>query len=202
MEKLYKDVYFMVEEYDKILDESNKKWEEVHKLKPKRMDEAEFSNLIIDTRFTRKLIKEFLADNPYKCKNLIYSGANKEFLYEYVSNIDNNKLTLQQKCILEDLHNIRKSKHFPYVYDSEICDIRIITIDMYDKLINKFDKKEEFTYEEKDRFILEEDGSYIAIDNTSGEMWVEKFKDKDLAERYLRGEDIDELDEEENKDEI
>jgi hypothetical protein len=37
---------------------------------------------------------------------------------------------------------------------------------------------------------------YIAIDNSTSNMWVEEFLEKETAERYLKGENIDKLREE------
>ncbi len=193
MDKLFEKIYSSIEKFDKMVDDSKKEWENIHKLKPKEMDEAEFNNLIINSRFTKKLINEFNANDPYKCKGLIYAGANKEYFYNYVSKLDNSKLTFEQKKLLEDLHNIRKQKYFPYVYDNEICDIRKITKVEYEKLLKKLESNEKFTFEEQDKFILQDENYYIAIDNSSGKMWVEEFKSKERAERYLHGENIDKL---------
>lgn len=193
MDKLFEKIYSSVETYDQMLDDSKKKWEEVHQLKPKGMDDGEFNNLIINSRFTRKLINEFIANNPYKCKELIYAGANKEYLYNYVSRIDNSKLSVEQKELIEDLHNIRRQKNFPYAYDDEISDVRKITKDEYKKLLDKLENKEDFTFEEQDKFVLKDSNYYIAIDNSSGNMWVEEFKNQERAERYLHGEEIDKL---------
>ena len=197
MDVLFEKIYSSVEKYDQMINDSNKEWEKIHKLKPKEMNEAFFNDLIINSRFTRKLIDEFNANNPYKCKSLIYSGANKEYLYKYVSKLENSELSLEQKELLEDLHNVRRQKYFPYVYDSEISDVREISKEEYEKLLKKLDNKEKFTYEEQDKFILKEDNHYIAIDNSSGNMWVEEFNSKDRAERFIHGEDIDKLREEE-----
>ena len=45
---------------------------------------------------------------------------------------------------------------------------------------------------------------YIAIDNSTSDMWVEEFSKKEIAERYLRGENINKLREKEmiGEDEI
>jgi len=102
------------------------------------------------------------------------------------------------------LHNIKREKHFPYTYDREICDIRTITQEEYDKLLNKFDNNEEFSFEEQDCFLIKDSNStrYVAVDNTTSNMWTEEFLEKRFAERYLRGEDIEKLREEECKYEV
>ena len=39
-----------------------------------------------------------------------------------------------QGWILEDLHNIKKEKHFPYIHDKEISDPKLITTEEFNKL--------------------------------------------------------------------
>lgn len=200
LEKLYSEIA----KYDTLILEAQEKWKELHKLKPIDMDEIKFQDMIQQVRLDNQLIDNFLNNEPLKCKTLIYRGANKEYLYNYVSKIDSKKLTLTQGWLLEDLRNIKREKHFPYTYDREISDIRIITKEEYDKLLNKFNNKETFTYDEEDCFLLKDsnDGRYVAVDNTTGNMWTEDFLEKEYAERYLKGEELDKLREEERKYEV
>lgn len=199
-EKLYSEIA----KYDTLILEAQEKWKDIHKLKPNYMDEIKFQDMIQQARLDNQLIDNFLKNEPLKCKTLIYRGANKEYLYNYVLKIDSKKLTLTQGWLLEDLRNIKREKHFPYTYDGEISDIRIITKEEYDKLLNKFNNKEAFTFDEEDCFLLKDskDGRYVAVDNTTGNMWTEDFLEKEYAERYLRGEDLDKLREEEPKYEV
>ncbi|WP_304683089.1 hypothetical protein [uncultured Clostridium sp.] len=194
------DLHYEIEKYDFTLEENLQQWETIKKLKPKEMNELIFQNMIQQARLDNKMISSFDNNNVLQCKNLIYMGANKQYLYDYVSGIGGRKLTMVQGWLLEDLHNIRKEKHYPYVYDREISDIRIINKNEYKTLLDKFEKKEEFSFDEKDCFLLEEyeDGRkmYIAIDNSTSNMWVEEFLEKETAERYLKGENIDKLREE------
>ena len=193
-----------IAKYDTLILEAQEKWKDIHKLKPSYMDEIKFQEMIQQARIDNQLIDNFLNNDPLKCKTLIYRGANKEYLYNYVSKIDSKKLTLTQGWLLEDLRNIKREKHFPYTYDGEISDIRIITKEEYDKLLNKFNNKETFSFDEEDCFLLKgsNDGRYVAVDNTTGNMWTEDFLEKEYAERYLRGEDLDKLREEERKYEV
>ena len=194
------DLHYEIEKYDFTLEENLQQWETIKKLKPKEMNELIFQNMIQQARLDNKMISSFDNNNVLQCKNLIYMGANKQYLYDYVSGIGGRKLTMVQGWLLEDLHNIRKEKHYPYLYDREISDIRIINKNEYKTLLDKFEKKEEFSFDEKDCFLLEEyeDGRkmYIAIDNSTSNMWVEEFLEKETAERYLKGENIDKLREE------
>lgn len=83
-------------------------------------------------------------------------------------------------------------------------EIKTITKEQFDKLLDKLNNHEEFTSEEKDRFLLMDDTeeNFVAIDNNTGNMWTEEFKEKEYAVRYLQGEGIDKLRDEECKYEI
>ena len=199
-EKNIRELHSKLASYDLLMEETQKQWREIHNLKPEEMSDLEFQDFIQQIRLDNKLIDSFLKDDPYKCKSLIYEGANKDYLYKYVLNSE-IKLSIVQKCLLQDLHNTRRERHFPYVYDREICDTRTITKEKYDELLSKFNNKEKFTFDELDCFLLENSNNqkYIALDNTTGNMWTEEFKEKEYAERYLKGERIENLREEESK---
>ena len=83
-------------------------------------------------------------------------------------------------------------------------DIKTITEKEFNILIEKLNNQEEFTDEEKQSFLMvdKKDDSFIAIDNRNGNMWTEEFKEKEYAIRYLQGEEIDKLRDEECKYEI
>lgn len=198
------NLHTKLDSYDLLIEEAQEQWKEIHRLKPKDMNDLEFQNIIQQTRLDNQLIDNFLKNDPLKCKALIYRGANKEYLYNYVSKKDGWNLTPIQDWLLQDLHNLKKEKHFPYAYDREISDIRTITQEEYNKLLNKFDNDEEFSFDEQDCFLLKESNNekYIAVDNTTSNMWTEDFLEKEFAERYLRGEDIEKLREEERKYEV
>lgn len=191
------ELHSKVERYDLIIEEEQQQWEEIKQLKPKEMSELTFQSIIQQVRLDNMMISNFNKNEALKCKNWIYRGANKQYLYNYVSKIDSRSLTMVQSWLLEDLHNIRKEKNFPFTYDREISDVRVITKTEYERLLEKLERKEEFTFDEKDYFLLEDEDNegkmYIAIDNTSSEMWVEEFFERNSAERYLKGENIDKL---------
>lgn len=197
------NLHSKLDSYDLLIEEAQQQWKELHKLKPKGMNELQFQNLIQQTRLDNNMINAFLRDDPYKCKNLIYRGAEKAYLYTYAST-SNMKLSNIQQCLLQDLQSVRREKHFPYVYDREISDTRTITKEEYDKLLNKFDNKEKFTFDEQDCFLVIDSNKerFIAVDNTTSNMWTEEFIKKELAIRYLKGEDIEKLREEESKFEV
>ena len=189
------ELHFEIAKYDSSLEESQQQWEKIKQLKPKEMNELTFQDMIQQARLDNMLISAFNKNEALQCKQLIYRGANKQYLYDCVSKIDGGNLTMIQDWLLQDLYNIRKQKHFPYIYDREISDVRTISKNDYKSLLDKFEKKEEFTSDEKDYFLLEDEENgkkmYIAIDNSSSDMWVEEFSEKENAERYLKGENID-----------
>ena len=189
------ELHFEIAKYDSSLEESQQQWEKIKQLKPKEMNELTFQDMIQQARLDNMLISAFNKNEALQCKELIYRGANKQYLYDCVSKIDGGNLTMIQDWLLQDLYNIRKQKHFPYIYDREISDVRTISKNDYKSLLEKFEKKEEFTSDEKDYFLLEDEENgkkmYIAIDNSSSDMWVEEFSEKENAERYLKGENID-----------
>lgn len=192
-----RDLHFKLEHYDQGKEDIEKKWDEIHKLKPDNMNELEFQDLIQQARLNNKLIKSFEKNEMLECKQLIYRGASKNILYDYVSKDLRHVVTKQQACLLEDLRNIKRQKNFPYTYDRQISDPRIIKKEEYDRLLGKLEKKEEFSFDEQDCYLLEDEGVYITVDNTSSEMFVEEFKNRDKAVRYLRGESLDKLRDEE-----
>ena len=189
------ELHFEIAKYDSSLEESQQQWEKIKQLKPKEMNELTFQDMIQQARLDNMLISAFNKNEALQCKELIYRGANKQYLYDCVSKIDGGNLTMIQDWLLQDLYNIRKQKHFPYIYDREISDVRTISKNDYKSLLDKFEKKKEFTSDEKDYFLLEDEENgkkmYIAIDNSSSDMCVEEFSEKENAERYLKGENID-----------
>lgn len=82
--------------------------------------------------------------------------------------------------------------------------IKIITKEQFNRLIDKLNNYEEFTNEEKNCFLIidEKNNSFVAIDNRTENMWTEEFEEKEYAIRYLQGEEIDKLRDEECKYEV
>lgn len=60
-----------------------------------------------------------------------------------------------------------------------------ITPEELSVLASKHDKKEKFECEEKQLFICENKDRYIAIDNTTGDLFVEDFRIEDDAIIWL-----------------
>lgn len=195
-------LYIRIKKYDEMILKSQKLWEEINKMKPEEMNFLDFQDLIKQARLDNDLIDKFYAEEPLNCKSLIYRGANKEYLYQCVSSINNNLLTEIQQKLLDDLHNKKREKNFPYTYDRKILDLREISKEEYDRLLNKMDNKEQFSYDELDYFLLNDSKRFIAVDNGTGKMWTEEFKEREKAVRYLQGESIDKLRDEECKYEI
>lgn len=191
------ELHFRIKRYDIEQISLEKRWNDIRNLKPDEMDELEFQRKIQQARLDNKLIDYFQNNNALECKRAIYQGANKEYLYKYVSQFPSEKLSMIQHWLLEDLHNTKKEKNFPYTYDRKISDPKLIQKEDFEKLLKKFEKNEEFSSDEKDYYLLKEDEFYIAIDNTTGEMYVEEFKSKEKAEKYLQGESLDKLRDEE-----
>lgn len=102
----------------------------------------------------------------------------------------------------QEITENEKSKEEKEIIKSE--NIKIITKEQFDRLIDKLNNHEEYTTEEKDCFLIldETDNNFVAIDNRSGNMWTEEFKEKEYAIRYLQGEEIDKLRDEECKYEV
>ena len=194
-----------IKEYDKKQEELNKEWESLHDLKPKDMNEHDFQRLIQKARYETKqenldkeMIDNFVKQNPTKVKEYIYKGADKFKLYDYAEKTEGKNLTMIQGWILEDLHNIKKEKHFPYIHDKEISDPKLITTEEFNKLYEKYENDIEFTNDELDYFLIKyDDGTYTAINNTSGNLYTEDFSSLKSATRYLQGISLYEIREEE-----
>ena len=93
------ELHFEIAKYDSSLEESQQQWEKIRQLKPKE---------ILDNM----LISDFNKNEALQCKELIYRGANKQYLYDCVSKIDGGNLTMIQDWLLQDLYNIRKQSIF------------------------------------------------------------------------------------------
>lgn len=208
---LFEDLKEKIKEYDKHAKDLYKEWQEIENLKPKNMDFLEFQRLLQKARYEikqsnldSKMIGNFIHNNPLKVKEYIYKGANKCALYDYVENTNSWNRTMVQQWILEDLYNTKKEKNYPYEHDNEISDPETITIKEFDELFRKFEQMENragnlFNEEEMNFFLLKEGNSWTAINNLSGNLYTETFKSRNLALRFLEGEDLDILREEESR---
>ena len=103
---------------------------------------------------------------------------------------------------LESLSEEEALSYYDSILEHEITEYKSITTEEFDKLFEKYKKGEEFNKDELDKFLYKFDGGYTAIDNTYGNLFTEDFKDRNIALRYLAGEDLDKLREEECKYEV
>ena len=88
-------------------------------------------------------------------------------------------------------------------YEKCILDKKTISKEKFDELFKKFESNAKFDEEELNTFLIKyEDGCYTAIDNTTGKLYTEDFKTKENAIRYINGEDIDTIRDDECKYEI
>ena len=74
------NLHSKLDSYDLLIEEAQQQWKELHKLKPKGMNELQFQNLIQQTRLDNNMINAFLRDDPYKCKNLIYRNSERDII--------------------------------------------------------------------------------------------------------------------------
>lgn len=95
------------------------------------------------------------------------------------------------------LQNMNKEESFYNPNNKTTINYKEISKDEFNKLYEKFDKKQDFTKEEMGFFLIEENGIYTAIDNSYGNLFTEDFKEKALALRYLSKEGLDKLRDEE-----
>lgn len=216
MSDLEKILREKIKEYDEKRKELDSEWKKIESLKPKNMNHLEFGKLLQQARYEtkqsnldREMIDNFIHNNPLKVKEWIYKGANKCVLYDYDQEVNKNSFnrTMIQQGLLEDLYNIKEEKNYPYEYDNEISDPKTITEEEFNKLFKKFETMENgaentFTIEEMDLFLLKDGNSYVAINNLSGNLYTEDFNERNLALRFLEGEDLDELRAEECKYEV
>lgn len=215
--KIFNKLKEEIKEYDIERERLDLKWEKIQKDITPGLDYLVYNNLVMRARYETKqsnldieMLNAFEHNNPLDVKYWIHKGADKQKLYDNIAHLHskNDSLTMIQTWLLEDLHNIKKEKHYPYTYDREISDPKIITKGEFDRLYKKFEKYEKtgvntFTDDEMDKFIIKyDDEFYSCIDNTSGHLYTEDFKDRNLAVRYLQGESIDKLRDEECKYEV
>lgn len=213
--KIFNKLKEEIKEYDIEKEKLDKKWKKIQNDIIPGLDYFVYNDLVMRARYETKqsnldieMLNAFKHNNPLDVKHWIHKGADKQKLYDYVHNNKNDSLTIIQGWLLEDLHNIKKEKYYPYTYDREISDPRIITKEIFNLLYKKFDKYEQtgintFTDDEMDKFIIMyDDKTCSCVDNTSGHLYIEDFNDIILGIRYLQGESIDKLRDEECKYEI
>lgn len=185
-----------IREYDVSQEQLAKEWQRIQDLKPKDMDFHQFNRLLQEARYEtkqhnldREMVDNFRFQNPIKVKEWIYKGADKFKLYEYAESLGGERLSRVQAWILEDLHNIKKEKHFPYIYDRDIEDPRILRKKDFDKLLQKLETKKEFLDDEKDIYLIEYDENtkyFTTVDNTTEELFTEDFNSLKNAVEFIK----------------
>lgn len=71
---------------------------------------------------------------------------------------------------------------FKYFFNNSIYEI---DNEEFEKLLKIHDEHKNYTCEQKQLFIMFNDNKYIAVDNTTGEFYVEEFRSLSAALAYL-----------------
>ena len=87
-------------------------------------------------------------------------------------------------------------------YEKSIIVENTIDENRFNELFKKFEINTKFEEDELRTFLIKYDDGYTAIDNTTGKLYTEDFKTKESAIRYINGEDIDSIRDDECKYEI
>lgn len=201
--KLYGTLLNKVQEYAKIKIKQEELQIKLKNLKneicnilPSNISKDNFNTIINNIRYDyhskinidnreNNLLKSFKQNNIDLCNIYINKGVSPNKIFQYIKNVGYNNLCLTQQ---EFFYKNFKPK--------------VITKEQFDVLYKKFENKEEFTKEELGKFLIEDDGIYTVIDNISGHLYTEDFYNKTMALRYLNGEGIDKLRDEEYRYEI
>lgn len=163
---------------------------------PSNISKENFSNLINEIRYdyhakdnieNRKInmLNAFKQNNIKLCDIYLNKGVSPDKIFQYIRNVGYNNLCLDQQEFF--------NKHFK---------VKLIAKEEFNNLYQKFENKQAFVKEELGKFLMKENETYTAINNTSGNLYTEDFKNKTIALRYLNGEGIDKLRYEECRYEI
>lgn len=87
-------------------------------------------------------------------------------------------------------------------YENSIIVENTIDENRFNELFKKFESNTKFEEDELRTFLIKYDDGYTAIDNTTGKLYTEDFKTKESAIRYINGDDIDTIRDDECKYEI
>ncbi|MBS5863367.1 MAG: hypothetical protein KIC54_01595 [Clostridium sp.] len=201
--KLYNSLLDKIKSYDEIkirqeeLQTKLKKIEnQILNMIPNNISKENFSNLINEIRYDYhekdnienreiNMLNAFKQNNIKLCNTYLTKGVSPDKIFQYIRNVGYNNFCLDQQEFF--------NKNFKP---------KVITKEQFDVLYKKFENKQAFTKEELGNFLIKENGIYTAIDNTSGNLFTEDFKDRTLALRYLNGEGIEKLRDEECRYEI
>ena len=104
------------------------------------------------------------------------------------------KATEDDKKIMEETLeslNLNLSEEKKYSFDEKKFPIKYISNEEYVELLNSGEGKGGFfnKFEPKGLFILKEGDVFVAIDNSTGDCWVEEFDTEEEAKEYLEGRD-------------
>lgn len=180
-------------DYKKVLKETCK--EIGFELKDFNKNHYDFSAVLQNKK--NKLFYYISVSDVRGCKN---EWANR-LLYRTMKNEKDWTGGTNYYCKLVDLEEklISLNKN----YEKCILDKKNISKEKFDELLKKFESNAKFDEEELNTFLIKyEDGCYTAIDNTTGKLYTEDFKTKESAIRYINGEDIDTIRDDECKYEI
>lgn len=163
---------------------------------PSNISKENFSNLINEIRYDyhakdnienreMNMLNAFKQNNIKLCDTYLNKGVSLDKIFQYIRNVGYNNFCLDQQEFF--------NKNFK---------VKLIIKEQFNNLYQKFENKQSFVKEELGKFLMKENEIYTTIDNRFGNLHTEDFKDRILALRYLNGEGIDKLRDEECRYEI
>lgn len=200
---IYNSLLDKVKSYDetKIKQEElqtklNKIENQILNMIPSNISKENFSNLINEIRYDYhakdnrenreiNMLNAFKQNNIKLCNIYLNKGVSPDRIFQYIRNVGYNNFCLDQQEFF--------NKYFK---------VKLITKEEFNNLYQKFENKQSFVKEELGKFLMKENEIYTTIDNRFGNLHTEDFKDRILALRYLNGEGIDKLRDEECRYEI
>lgn len=87
-------------------------------------------------------------------------------------------------------------------FEKNIIDENTIDEEKFNSLYNKFENNIKFEEDELKMFVIKNENCYTVIDNKNGKLYTEDFSEKEYAIRYIKGEGIDSIRDDERKYEI
>lgn len=200
---IYNSLLDKVKSYDetKIKQEElqtklNKIENQILNMIPSNISKENFSNLINEIRYDYhakdnrenreiNMLNAFKQNNIKLCNIYLNKGVSPDRIFQYIRNVGYNNFCLDQQEFF--------NKYFK---------VKLITKEEFNNLYQKFENKQSFVKEELGKFLMKENEIYTTIDNRFGNLHTEDFKDRIFALRYLNGEGIDKLRDEECRYEI
>lgn len=157
---------------------------------------------VIDVRTTRDLIRQYM--DLYIENSGQYEDEVKDAIYyclkEHICNIGFVGKYIDKYEVYVTKDNIAELKEglkneIDKLYFKELPHIKELSMEDVHGLLDKFNNDIEFEPGEHGRFIAKENGIYLGIDNSTGEMFMEDFDDIRKCIDYINGSDLDELEE-------